>query len=70
VGRLCCLTSRLLKSDFLFGILQICIVMKFYEGSVGDKMACLRGGNHSLPDVLRWVGFGLDRKVCFYCVSV
>lgn len=36
---------------------KICIVMKFYEGSVGDKMACLRGGNHSLPDVLR---YGID----------
>lgn len=32
---------------------QICIVMKFYEGSVGDKMAHLRAGKLSLPDVLR-----------------
>ncbi|CAA3019923.1 E3 ubiquitin-protein ligase KEG-like [Olea europaea var. sylvestris] len=33
---------------------KICIVMKFYEGSVGDKMACLKGGKLSLNDVLRY----------------
>ncbi|XP_073148865.1 protein KINASE OF THE OUTER CHLOROPLAST MEMBRANE 1 [Henckelia pumila] len=33
---------------------KICIVMKFYEGSVGDKMARLKGGKLSLSDVLRY----------------
>lgn len=28
--------------------------MKFYEGSIGDKMARLKGGKLSLPDVLRY----------------
>lgn len=27
--------------------------MKFYEGSIGDKMARLKGGKLSLSDVLR-----------------
>ncbi|CAA7046808.1 unnamed protein product [Microthlaspi erraticum] len=36
---------------------KICIVMKFYEGCVGDKMARLKGGKLSLPDVLR---YGVD----------
>ncbi|KAJ6329998.1 hypothetical protein OIU76_008763 [Salix suchowensis] len=31
----------------------ICIVMKFYEGSIGDKMARLKGGKLSLPTALR-----------------
>lgn len=43
--------------------------MKFYEGSVGDKMARLRGGKLSLPDVLRWAGFGLDR-LWLYCIYI
>lgn len=54
IGRFCCLTFRVRKND-LYLLLQICIIMKFYEGSVGDKMARLRGGKLSLPDVLRWV---------------
>lgn len=33
---------------------RACIVMKFYEGSIGDKMARLKGGKLSLPDVLRY----------------
>ncbi|KAK6119544.1 hypothetical protein DH2020_046711 [Rehmannia glutinosa] len=33
---------------------KICIVMKFYEGSVGDKMARFKGGKLSLSDVLRY----------------
>lgn len=33
---------------------KVCIVMKFYDGSVGDKMARLKGGKLSLPDVLRY----------------
>ncbi|KAM0973957.1 hypothetical protein ACFX2C_017206 [Malus domestica] len=37
---------------------KICIIMRLYEGSVGDKMAQLRGGKLSLPDVLRY-GIGL-----------
>lgn len=43
---------------FLHGISiisgKICIVMKFYEGSVGDKMSRLKGGKLSLPDVIRY----------------
>ncbi|KAJ6697824.1 E3 UBIQUITIN-PROTEIN LIGASE KEG-LIKE [Salix purpurea] len=42
---------------FLHGISvingKICIVMKFYEGSIGDKMARLKGGKLSLPTALR-----------------
>ncbi|KAF2543612.1 hypothetical protein F2Q68_00029052 [Brassica cretica] len=38
---------------------RICIIMKFYEGCVGDKMARLRGGKLSLPDVLRDLGAAL-----------
>ncbi|KAG6733975.1 E3 ubiquitin-protein ligase KEG-like [Carya illinoinensis] len=33
---------------------KICIAMKFYEGSVGDRMAQLKGGNLQLSDVLRY----------------
>lgn len=36
---------------------KICIIMKFYEGSVGDKMARLKAGKLSLPEVLR---YGVD----------
>ncbi|XP_052210582.1 E3 ubiquitin-protein ligase KEG [Diospyros lotus] len=36
---------------------KICIVMKFYEGSVDDKMAHLKGSRLSLPDILR---YGID----------
>ncbi|KAJ3679137.1 hypothetical protein LUZ60_017148 [Juncus effusus] len=43
---------------FLHGISilngRVCIVMKFYEGSVGDKMARLKGGKLPLSDVLRY----------------
>ncbi|KAG9456730.1 hypothetical protein H6P81_001238 [Aristolochia fimbriata] len=46
---------------FLHGISilngKICIVMKFYEGSVGDKMNHSKGGRLSLPDILR---YGVD----------
>ncbi|KAF2287236.1 hypothetical protein GH714_039407 [Hevea brasiliensis] len=42
---------------FLYGISiiigKICIVMKFYEGSIGDKMVRLKGGKLSLANVLR-----------------
>ncbi|KAA8541929.1 hypothetical protein F0562_023081 [Nyssa sinensis] len=33
---------------------KICIAMKFYEGSVGDQMAQLKGGKLPLPDALRY----------------
>lgn len=33
---------------------KLCAVMKFYEGSVGDKMTRLKGGKLSLRDVLRY----------------
>lgn len=36
---------------------KICIIMKFYEGSVGDHMARLKGGKLPLPSVLR---YGID----------
>ncbi|KAK3043746.1 hypothetical protein RJ639_001942 [Escallonia herrerae] len=36
---------------------KMCIVMKFYEGSVGDKMARFKGGKLLLRDVLR---YGID----------
>ncbi|KAJ4957898.1 hypothetical protein NE237_025009 [Protea cynaroides] len=36
---------------------KICIAMKFYEGTVGDKMARLKGSKLPLPDVLR---YGID----------
>ncbi|XP_058115573.1 uncharacterized protein LOC131258338 [Magnolia sinica] len=36
---------------------KICIVMKFYEGSVGDKMAHLKGGKLLMHDFLR---YGID----------
>eukprot|EP00262_Sarcandra_glabra_P008227 TRINITY_DN21557_c0_g1_i1.p1 TRINITY_DN21557_c0_g1~~TRINITY_DN21557_c0_g1_i1.p1 ORF type:complete len:623 (+),score=111.17 TRINITY_DN21557_c0_g1_i1:336-2204(+) len=36
---------------------KICISMKFYEGSAGDKMAHLKGSRLSLADVLR---YGID----------
>ncbi|KAG6643784.1 E3 ubiquitin-protein ligase KEG-like [Carya illinoinensis] len=36
---------------------KICIIMKFYEGSVGDKIARLREGKLLLTDVLR---YGID----------
>ncbi|KAL8189268.1 hypothetical protein R6Q57_028834 [Mikania cordata] len=41
---------------------QICIIMKFYEGSVGDRMARLKGGKLPLPDVLRY-GVGLAKGI-------
>ncbi|XP_042491604.1 E3 ubiquitin-protein ligase KEG-like [Macadamia integrifolia] len=36
---------------------KICIAMKFYEGTVGDKMARLKGSKLPLADVLR---YGID----------
>ncbi|GAV75437.1 Pkinase domain-containing protein [Cephalotus follicularis] len=33
---------------------KICIAMKFYEGSVGDRIACLKGGRLPLSDILRY----------------
>ncbi|OMO54369.1 hypothetical protein CCACVL1_27847 [Corchorus capsularis] len=33
---------------------KICIAMKFYEGSVDDKMAKSKGGKLPLPDILRY----------------
>ncbi|KAL5729647.1 Protein KINASE OF THE OUTER CHLOROPLAST MEMBRANE 1 [Ranunculus cassubicifolius] len=33
---------------------KICIVMKFYEGSIGDRMARLKGGKLPLSHVLRY----------------
>ncbi|XP_068647346.1 protein KINASE OF THE OUTER CHLOROPLAST MEMBRANE 1 [Aristolochia californica] len=46
---------------FLHGISiineKICIVIKFYEGSLGDKMTHSKGGRLSLSDILR---YGVD----------
>ncbi|KAI3687712.1 hypothetical protein L1987_81414 [Smallanthus sonchifolius] len=36
---------------------KICIIMKFYEGSIGDQRARLKEGKFSLSDVLR---YGID----------
>ncbi|KAM7256702.1 hypothetical protein ACFE04_012443 [Oxalis oulophora] len=33
---------------------KICIAMKYYEGSVGDRIAQLKGGKLPLPDILRY----------------
>lgn len=41
---------------------RICIAMKFYEGSIGDQMARLKGGRLHLSDVLRY-GADLARGV-------
>lgn len=45
----------LIHSLFSFMNFQICIAMKFYEGSIGDKMARLKGGKLPLSEVLRYV---------------
>ncbi|KAL6874083.1 hypothetical protein ACP4OV_014165 [Aristida adscensionis] len=51
---------------FLHGIStqngRICIAMKYYEGSLGDKMARLKGGRLPLSDVLRY-GADLARGI-------
>lgn len=41
---------------------KISIIMKFYEGSVGDKMAQLQGGRLPLHDVLRY-GISLAQAI-------
>lgn len=41
---------------------HICVAMKFYEGSVGDRMAKLKGGKLPLPDILRY-GVGLAKGI-------
>ncbi|OMO61666.1 hypothetical protein CCACVL1_23343 [Corchorus capsularis] len=41
---------------------KFCIIMKFYEGSVGDKMTRLKGGKLPLPYVLRY-GINLAQAV-------
>ncbi|XP_070008959.1 protein KINASE OF THE OUTER CHLOROPLAST MEMBRANE 1-like [Nicotiana tabacum] len=41
---------------------KLCIVMKFYEGSVGDKMARAKEGKLSLRDVIRY-GTDLARGI-------
>ncbi|KAK6912577.1 Serine-threonine/tyrosine-protein kinase, catalytic domain [Dillenia turbinata] len=33
---------------------RVCIVMRFYEGSFGDRMVHLKGGKLSPPDVLKY----------------
>ncbi|PON81408.1 Tyrosine-protein kinase [Trema orientale] len=33
---------------------KICIIMKFYEGSVADKLARIKGGKLTIPDALRY----------------
>lgn len=49
----CCVTLAMKVNSWLIGFFQICIAMKFYEGSVGDKMARLKSGRLPLSDVLR-----------------
>lgn len=41
---------------------KVCIVMKFYDGSIGDKMARLKRGKLSLREVLRY-GTDLARGI-------
>lgn len=41
---------------------QICIALKSYEGSIGDRMGQLKGGKLPLADVLRY-GIELARRV-------
>lgn len=43
----------ILSIYLLFDVWQVCIAMKFYEGSVGDRIAQLKGGKLPLPDILR-----------------
>ncbi|XP_027354492.1 E3 ubiquitin-protein ligase KEG [Abrus precatorius] len=50
----------LLGASILNG--RICIIMNFYEGSVGDKMTRLREGRISLPHVLRY-GINLAKGI-------
>lgn len=45
--------SPKLLTFLIFVFLKICIGMKFYEGSVADRMARLKEGKLLLPDVLR-----------------
>lgn len=39
---------------------QVCIAMRFYEGSVGDRIAQLKGGKLPLPDILRFYIYLLE----------
>lgn len=48
----CCGASCFLQIHSLV-FWQICMAMKFYEGSLGDQMARLKGGKLPLPDVMR-----------------
>lgn len=40
--------------------------MKFYEGSVGDRMAQLKGGKLSLSNVFRFFDSGFGRDVLLF----
>jgi hypothetical protein len=59
-----CLAMRIDPLPLLLLEIQICIAMKFYEGSVGEKMARLKGGRLPLSDVLRHSKNSLN--ICIY----
>lgn len=59
------LTFSLMRYTFCI-VFQICIIMKFYEGSVGDRMAQLKGGKLPLSNVFRFSDSGFRRDVLFF----
>jgi hypothetical protein len=48
-----CLVELLIRKENHMNLEQACIIMKFYEGSLGDKLAHLPGNKLPLADVLR-----------------
>lgn len=44
---------------------QICVAVKFHEGSVGDRMAQLKGGKLQLSGVLRCCFWGFNLFIYF-----
>lgn len=60
----------------IWSLFQVCIAMKFYEGSVGDKMARLKGGRLPLSDALRYcigqtlmLPFNLTKHIVLTCYT-
>ncbi|XVE53602.1 hypothetical protein DITRI_Ditri03aG0015800 [Diplodiscus trichospermus] len=45
------------------GLNNMCIIMKFYEGSIGDKMTRLKGGKLLFPYVLRLPGSDMAHRL-------
>jgi hypothetical protein len=63
-----CLAMQIDPLLLLLLEIQICIAMKFYEGSVGEKMARLKGERLPLLDVLRYSKNSLN--ICIYTYIV